>query len=429
MSVSGLPGPHVSGCVAAPSNQVELSLPQTGIYAILIRDFFNTTVGMFSVTVQCLSGSCIPPPPPPTAANDTYGATFNTALVIVPPGVLANDNSNGGGAMTALLSSATTNGSLSLNANGGFTYTPAPGFSGSDSFTYRAVNSAGPGNVATVTIIVATSTTPLAPAGLHVSSIVGNLVTLRWTILSGGVAPTNFVLEGGLLPSQVLASLATGSTAPIFTFVAPTGSFYVRLHALSGAVRSDASNEIRIHVNVPVAPSAPADLTGLVNGSTVALAWKNTFGGGAPTSLILEVTGSIAASLPLALVESVAFSGVPAGTYTLSLRAANGGGSSGTSNPVTLTVPSACTGAPGTPESFLAYRVGSTLFALWDPSASGSAPTGYIVQVAGTFTGDFPTTGRSVSGAVAPGSYSLSVRATNVCGLSAPTAVQTVSIP
>ena len=42
-----------------------------------------------------------------------------------------------------------------------------------------------------------------------------------------------------------------------FTFTAPTGSFYVRVHALNGAVRSAASNEIRIHVNVPAPPSAP----------------------------------------------------------------------------------------------------------------------------------------------------------------------------
>jgi hypothetical protein len=429
MGVSGLPGPDVTGCVGAPSNHVELSLPQTGRNSILIRDLFDGNTGAFSVTVQCLSGLCTSPPPPPTAANDTYGATFDTPLVIAPPGVLANDNSNGGGAMTAVLNSATTNGSLSLDADGGFTYTPSPGFSGSDSFTYRAVNSAGQGNVATVTIVVASSTIPLAPSGLYVSSVVGNLVTLRWTILQGGVAPANFVLEGGLLPGEVIARLPTGSTAPIFSFVAPTGSFYLRLHALSGASRSGASNEIRIHVNVPVAPSAPAGLTGLVDGSTVALTWKQTFGGGAPTSLVLDVAGTFSTSLPLAPVDSVAFSGVPPGTYMVSLRAANGGGTSGASNAVMLTVPGPCTGAPGTPENFLLYRVGSTLFALWDPPTSGAAPTGYELQVTGAFVGSFPTTGRSLSGSTAPGSYSVSVRATNACGTSALTAVQTVIVP
>ena len=88
-----------------------------------------------------------------------------------------------------------------------------------------------------------------APTGLVASSIVGNVVTLRWTIPTIGPTPTNFVLEGGLNPGEVLASIPTKSPFPIFTIAAPTGAFYVRMHALAGAERSGPSNEIRIFVN------------------------------------------------------------------------------------------------------------------------------------------------------------------------------------
>ena len=74
----------------------------------------------------------------------------------------------------------------------------------------------------------------------------GNLVTLRWNAPLTGLVPTNFVLAGGVLPAEVLASIPTNSAAPIFTFVAPTGSFFVRVHTVSGVEQSGPSNEIQI---------------------------------------------------------------------------------------------------------------------------------------------------------------------------------------
>ena len=54
---------------------------------------------------------------------------------------------------------------------------------------------------------------------------------------SGGLA--GYVLEGGVDPRSVLASIPTGSSAPAFTFDAPTGAFFVRMHAMApgGAVQ------------------------------------------------------------------------------------------------------------------------------------------------------------------------------------------------
>jgi len=269
---------------------------------------------------------------------------------------------------------------------------------------------------------------PEAPEGLG-ASVIGNVVTLRWAIPSGGPTPTNFVLEGGVAPGEVLASLPTGSAAPTFAFAAPSGSFFVRMHALNGVSRSSASNEIRIHVNVPVAPSAPANLLGLVNGSTLALAWTNTYAGGAPTSLVLDVTGAITTAVPLGLTDTFSFAGVPAGTYTLSLRAVNAAGSSPPSNLVTLTFPGPCSGAPDPPSGVVAYAVGRTVFVDWTPAATGPAPTSYVLTVTGSFVGSFPTATRALSGTVGPGSYTLSVAAVNTCGTSATSAPQTVVVP
>jgi hypothetical protein len=68
------------------------------------------------------------------ANADHYTTRIGTALTVAAPGVLANDT--GAGALTVLVS-GTAHGTLTLNADGSFTYTPEAGFVGTDSFTYR----------------------------------------------------------------------------------------------------------------------------------------------------------------------------------------------------------------------------------------------------------------------------------------------------
>jgi hypothetical protein len=77
----------------------------------------------------------------------------------------------------------------------------------------------------------------------------------------------------------------------------------------------------------------------------------------------------------------------------------------------------------------VASKDGTLITVLWERVTSGPAATGFIVNVTGAFVGAFPTTLRSLSGAVGPGAYTISVQATNMCGNSAPTLPQTVVIP
>ncbi|HTM30162.1 MAG TPA: beta-propeller fold lactonase family protein [Vicinamibacterales bacterium] len=286
------------------------------------------------------------------------------------------------------------------------------------------------GNPIYVVIPRAVPPAPEAPTGLTVASIVGNAVTLRWTPPAAGSTPTGYVLEGGISPGEVAASLPTGGANPSFTVTAPTGAFYVRIHATGLGGRSPASNEIRIFVNMPTPPSPPADLLGLVNGTSLALTWRNTFEGGAPASVVLDVSGSLSTSVPLGLRESFAYDGVPPGTYTFSVHGVNSAGVAGpNSNPVTLTFPGPCSGAPQSPANFVAYRVGRTIFVLWDPPSAGAAPTGYVVSVTGSFSGSAPTSGRSLSGTVGAGTYALTVAATNACGTGPSSAPRVVVVP
>lgn len=91
----------------------------------------------------------------PVAVDDAYTALPNQQTVVAAPGVLTNDQDVPADSLTASLVSGPSSGSLTLNANGSFSYTPPAGFTGEVSFTYRATDSDGAlSNTATVTLSV-----------------------------------------------------------------------------------------------------------------------------------------------------------------------------------------------------------------------------------------------------------------------------------
>src|SRR5262249_10921186 len=63
-----------------------------------------------------------------------------------------NDSDPDGDPLTAVLVTGPSHGTLTLNANGSFTYVPAANYNGGGSFTYKANDGQAGSNVATVTI-------------------------------------------------------------------------------------------------------------------------------------------------------------------------------------------------------------------------------------------------------------------------------------
>ena len=90
----------------------------------------------------------------PTAAGDAYSTAEDTVLTVAGPGVLGNDADPDGDPLTAVLVTGPSHGSLTVNANGSFSYTPAANYAGGDSFSYRASDGTLTSNVATVTLTV-----------------------------------------------------------------------------------------------------------------------------------------------------------------------------------------------------------------------------------------------------------------------------------
>ena len=119
-------------------------------------DFFtyNANDGLLDSNVATVTISVWGCNDAPVALDDAYTTAEDTPLVIAGPGVLGNDIDFCGDALTAGLDTDVSNGTLTLNADGSFNYSPDADFNDIDSFTYRALNGIVFSNAATVTIAV-----------------------------------------------------------------------------------------------------------------------------------------------------------------------------------------------------------------------------------------------------------------------------------
>jgi VCBS repeat-containing protein len=132
------------------------------------RGFFTRTVGD-TVDIGAFEFGAVLPPPnsPPVARNDSFTTNEDTLIV---GNVIVNTNPNESDSdaddnpltIATVNSSATnvgttislTRGSLKLNADGSFTYTPNTNDNGSDSFTYTLSDGTTTSNTATVSFTI-----------------------------------------------------------------------------------------------------------------------------------------------------------------------------------------------------------------------------------------------------------------------------------
>lgn len=94
---------------------------------------------------------------PPSAQPDAYTLDEDNVLnVNAEQGILANDSDPDGEPLVIQqpLLSSTSNGELNVAATGAFVYTPQANFNGSDSFSYKLIDSAQQESTATVTLTI-----------------------------------------------------------------------------------------------------------------------------------------------------------------------------------------------------------------------------------------------------------------------------------
>jgi hypothetical protein len=192
----------------------------------------------------------------PIAAGGRSYTTLADQELTVPAatGVLASASGPGGDPLAASVASPPAHGSLALSSDGAFTYTPAAGFSGGDSFTYRAADSAG--DYATAQVALTIASRPSASISLPAAGgtyEIGQSVSTAFSCAEGAGGP-------GLASCTDSNGIKTGSGGFAHLDTAAAGNHAYTVTALSKDGLSESTSigyTVVPPTRLPGGPEAP----------------------------------------------------------------------------------------------------------------------------------------------------------------------------
>ncbi len=206
----------------------------------------------------------------PNTNPDNYLVITNQTLSVnTADGVLANDTNADGNPLIAAVLTGPTQGTLNFNDDGSFSYTPVPGFVGTDSFTYTAVNGpiSSPPTMVTINVI----TVPFANPDSY--------ATAENTVLNAGSVLANDTVGNAAAP--ILSALLVAppqkgvlmfNSDGTFIYIPPT--YFVGTQTFTYEAVNAAGNSAPVTVTITVtnanlSPVAyPGTLTVPANTST-----------------------------------------------------------------------------------------------------------------------------------------------------------------
>ena len=270
----------------------------------------------------------------PVSAGDAYATDEDAPLVIdAAAGVLANDTDVEGDPLSAFLVTGPSHGTLALNADGSFTYTPAADYNGTDSFVYRADDGTDTGVPATVTITInPVADAPRATLTSDGPVDEGSPVTVAVTdAVDPDAADATFRYSFAIAPAGLAASIDEAGTDPSASFIfADDGTYTVhaRVFDSNGGVTdktlSVVVRDIAPALTAPAAQSAEERSAAAINLGSLAdpgadAPWTITvnWGDGSTESFAVDQAGPLGARSHRYLLD---------GTFAVSVTATDAKG-------------------------------------------------------------------------------------------------------
>ncbi|NYE37598.1 VCBS repeat-containing protein [Nocardioides cavernae] len=227
----------------------------------------------------------------PSAVADAYSTPAGEALVVDAPGVLANDTDPEDDDLTAVAATQPANGTVELSEDGAFTYTPDTGFSGEDTFTYKADDGTSQSPAATVTITVEEDAEPPNRAPVAQDDAFSTVAGEPLSLAAPGVLGNDTDADGDTLTATRTGQPVNGSVT-----LAADGSFtYTPDAGFAG------KDQFTYTASDGTATSAPATVT-----ITVKSAGGSTGGDGPLTSAVAGAAAPYTYGKAGSLVVSVA---------------------------------------------------------------------------------------------------------------------------
>ena len=220
-------------------------------FAYRAKDTTNRPSPVTTANLMVIDG----PNVPPATLADSYAAVEDTLLTNnAAAGVLANDTDAESDAFTAVVATLPANGTLTLDADGAFTYQPAANFNGTDSFTYQARdNRASPPTTVTLTV----SPVNDLPTAV-VDTYTGDPGVPFVVPAAGGVLANDYDVDSGtILTAQLVTPPASGTLVlnadGSFSLTAAAGGIYSFTYRAKDAGSQSPPATVTVSLNaVPV---------------------------------------------------------------------------------------------------------------------------------------------------------------------------------
>ncbi|WP_146244201.1 Ig-like domain-containing protein [Curtobacterium sp. MCBD17_032] len=279
----------------------------------------------------------------PTATDDAFSVhAGSTVTAGAADGVLANDR---GSRLTVTGNTAPAHGSLTLEADGSYSYTPAARFSGQDSFTYTAEDAAG----TTITGTVSITVLPTAKADT-IAATAGETTTVAAPGLLGNDLGSGLTVSGTTTPAHGTVTVAADGATTYTPAPGWSGPDAFDVTITDGNGKTDT-----VTVTVRVAPKAVDDTATVDAGRSVSTTTRATgvLGNDAGDGLRVTNSGNPAHGTLVLDATTGTYTYTPAdgfsGTDRFDYTASDPSGAT-TSATVTITVrPSATADAATTP--------------------------------------------------------------------------------
>ncbi|MFV1983402.1 MAG: Calx-beta domain-containing protein [Thiohalomonadales bacterium] len=213
-------------------------------FRVKLTNASNAQITTPATIVTIIDNDAAPPPVNkiPVAAADSYTVAKNILLTVNAPGVLGNDTDADSDKLTAVLDQDTvqTGDTLTLNADGSFSYQPEPGYIGPVSFTYFANDGTINSLIAAPVTIEVMNATPMANADNYSVEKNKTLEIPAKGVLSNDTDSDNDTLTATLASGSTLAGLTLNSDGsftykPVIDFVGEVTFDYL---ANDGAIDS-----------------------------------------------------------------------------------------------------------------------------------------------------------------------------------------------
>ena len=373
----------------------------------------NNSLGDGSTTV----------PDPPRNVSAAAGDASATVSWTAPA-------SDGGSPITGYTATSTpAGGTTSLGA--GATSVTVSGLTNGTSYTFTvtATNTAGTSAASSPSTAVSPQAPPVTAPDppRNVTATAGDAsATVSWTppASDGSSAITGYTITSS---AGAPTSAAAGDTSATVSGLTNGTSYTFTVTATNGVGTSLPSSPSTAVTPRPAAtaPDPPRTVTATAGDASATVSWTAPASDGGSAITGYTVTPSSGPTTPAAAgATSVTVSGLTNGTsYTFTVTATNGVGTSLPSSPSTAVTPRPAATAPDPPRNVTATAGDASATVSWAAPAfnGGSAITGYTVTPSSgpTTTAAAGATSATVSGLINGTSYTFTVTATNTVGTSA----------